>query len=164
MTCVLHCNNHCKTFSYKWHHGNKDMDGKYFEGITCEVDPVLFSFVPPLSITSVIGLSFKSSVIDRWSTNQCFIPNTDSILSLSHHPQDKTAAISHATYSEAFSWMKSFVFWFRFHWRLFLRVQLIQHWFRWWLGAEYATSHFWTNADPIHWRTCAAIGGDGLRR
>ena len=35
-------------------------------------------------------------------------------------------------------WMKSFVFWFEFHWSLFLRVQLtiIQHWFRWWLGDE----------------------------
>ena len=34
--------------------------------------------------------------------------------------------------SNAFSWMKSFVFWLNFHWSLFLRVQLTitQHWFR----------------------------------
>ena len=34
--------------------------------------------------------------------------------------------------SNVFSWMKSFVFWFEFHWSLFLRVHLtiIQHWFR----------------------------------
>ena len=54
------------------------------------------------------------------------------------------AAISQATHSSAFSWMKTFVFWFEFHWRLFLMVQLIitQHWFRWCLGAEDATSHY----------------------
>ena len=40
--------------------------------------------------------------------------------------------ISHMTFSNAFSWMKYFVFWLKFHWSLFLRVQLTitQHWFR----------------------------------
>ena len=35
-------------------------------------------------------------------------------------------------FSDAFSWMKKFVFWLKFHWRLFLRVQLTisQHWLR----------------------------------
>ena len=34
-------------------------------------------------------------------------------------------------FSDAFSWMKRFVFWFKFHWSLFLRDQLTmtQHWF-----------------------------------
>ena len=44
-----------------------------------------------------------------------------------------------------------------------------QHWFRWWLGAEQATSHYitnaeainWTNAGPVHWRKYAALGGGG---
>ena len=37
-----------------------------------------------------------------------------------------------------------FVFWFEFHWSLFPRVQLTmsQHWFRKWLGAEQAASHY----------------------
>ena len=32
----------------------------------------------------------------------------------------------------------------KFHWSLLLRVQLtiFQHWFRWWLGANQATSHY----------------------
>ena len=53
-------------------------------------------------------------------------------------PKIKMAAISQTIFSYAFSWMKRFVFWFEFHWSLFLRVQLTitQHWFRWWLGAE----------------------------
>ena len=34
---------------------------------------------------------------------------------LSYLPLDKMAAISQAIFSNAFSWMKSFVFWFKFH-------------------------------------------------
>ena len=42
------------------------------------------------------------------------------------------AAISQKIFSDDCSWMKSFVFWLKFHWSLFLRVQLTisQHWFR----------------------------------
>ena len=40
--------------------------------------------------------------------------------------------ISQTTFSNELSWMKSFVFRFKFHWSLFIRVQLTisQHWFR----------------------------------
>ena len=40
--------------------------------------------------------------------------------------------ISQTIFSHAFSWMKSFVFWLKINWSLFLRVQLtiFQHWFR----------------------------------
>ena len=34
---------------------------------------------------------------------------------------DKMAAIFLTTFSSAFSWMKSFVFWLRFHWSLFVK-------------------------------------------
>ena len=56
---------------------------------------------------------------------------------------DKMAAISQTTHSNAFSWMKNFVFWCEFHWSLFLRVQLTinQHWFGWWLGTKQAASY-----------------------
>ena len=37
-------------------------------------------------------------------------------------PVDKMATISQMTFSSAFSWMKSLVFWFKFHWSLFLRL------------------------------------------
>ena len=39
-------------------------------------------------------------------------------------PLDKMAAVSQTTFSNAFSWMKTFVCWFKFHWTLFLTVQL----------------------------------------
>ena len=40
-----------------------------------------------------------------------------------HLPLDKMAAFSQTTFSNAFSWMKCLVFWLKFHWSLFLRVQ-----------------------------------------
>ena len=47
-------------------------------------------------------------------------------------PLDKMAVISQTIFSDAFLWVKSFAFWSKFHWSLFLRVQLTisQHWFR----------------------------------
>ena len=41
---------------------------------------------------------------------------------LTHLPLDKMAAFSQTIFSDAFMWMKSFAFWFKFHWSLFLRV------------------------------------------
>ena len=43
---------------------------------------------------------------------------------LAHWGQDKMADFSRTTFSDAFSWMKMFEFRLRFHWSLFLRVQL----------------------------------------
>ena len=53
-------------------------------------------------------------------------------------------AISQTTFSSICFLMKMFGFRLKFHWSLFLRTQLtiIQHWFRWWLGADKATSHY----------------------
>ena len=53
-------------------------------------------------------------------------------------------------FSVAFSWMKSFVYWLKFRWSLFPRVQLtkIQNWFRSWLGAHQATSHYLKQCWP----------------
>ena len=74
---------------------------------------------------------------------------------LTHHPLDKTAAISQTIFSDAFSWMKSFVFCLKFHQCLFLGAQwtIAQHWF------IRRQAIIWTNADPIHWRVYAALGG-----
>ena len=52
-------------------------------------------------------------------------------MSLTHLPWTTCmAAISQTIFSDASSWLKSFVFWLKFQWSLFLRVQLtiIQHW------------------------------------
>ena len=48
---------------------------------------------------------------------------------LTHLPLEKMATISKMIFSDAVSWMKSFVFLLNFHWSLFIRVQLTQHWF-----------------------------------
>ena len=71
-------------------------------------------------------------------THMHFIDN------LTHWGRDEMDAISQTTLSNAFSWMKMFAYRLKFHWSLFLRVQLTisQHWFRWWLGADQATSHY----------------------
>ena len=51
---------------------------------------------------------------------------------LTHWGRDKMDAISQTTSSSAFSWMKMFEFRLKFHWSLFLGVQLtiFQHWLR----------------------------------
>ena len=51
---------------------------------------------------------------------------------LTHWGRDKMDAISHTTLWSAFSSMKMFEFRLKFHWSLFLRVQLtiFHHWFR----------------------------------
>ena len=50
---------------------------------------------------------------------------------LTHWGRNKNTAILR-TFSNVFSWMKMYEFWLKFHWILFLRVQLtiFQHWFR----------------------------------
>ena len=46
-------------------------------------------------------------------------------------PLDMMTAISQIIFSDAFAWMKRFVFWLKFDWKLFVMVQLtlIWHWF-----------------------------------
>ena len=59
-------------------------------------------------------------------------------------PLDKMAAVSQTIFSYAFSWMKNFAFWFKIHLSLFQMIPLkrTEPWFRKWLGAECATSHY----------------------
>ena len=51
---------------------------------------------------------------------------------LTHWGRDKMAAVSQTTFLKTFSWMKMYEFWLKFHWSLFLRVQLtiFHHWLR----------------------------------
>ena len=62
-------------------------------------------------------------VIHGWSRHQH---------DLTHWCRGKMDAISQTTFWSAFSWMKMFEFRLKFHWSLFLRVQLtiFRHWFR----------------------------------
>ena len=63
------------------------------------------------------------------------------------------------TFSNAFSGMKLYKFRLRFHWTLFARVQLtiFQHWFRQWLGAVQATSHYLNLWWLVYWRIYASL-------
>ena len=78
----------------------------------------------------------RSLLFNVYSNGPC-MPNCTTackhfVFFLTHHPLDKMAAFSQMIYSDAFSWMKNFVFWSKFHLSLFLRVQLtmLQHCFR----------------------------------
>ena len=80
--------------------------------------------------------------------------------------RDEMDANSQTTFSSAFSWMKIFEFRLKFHWSLFLMVQLtiFQHWFRQWLGAGQATSHYLNQWWLIYRRIYASLGLNELMR
>ena len=84
---------------------------------------------------------------DHGSSASLMMCKTDLV---THLTLDKIAAISQTTFSDAFSWMRSFVFGFDSHWRLSLRVQLAihQHWFRYCICTEHATSHYLNQCRP----------------
>ena len=85
-----------------------------------------------------------------------------SYLSLTHLPLRKMAAISLTTFSNAFSWMKSFVFRFRFHWSLFLRVQLTIS--QQWVNIIYCLGPNWRPSVAIHWWDMQELTGIALNK
>ena len=93
-----------------------------------------------------------------WSVN---IGSDNGLVPLIHLPLDKMAVISQMIFSDAFSWMKSLVFWLKFHWSLFLSVQLTTPG----IGLDNGLAPnrrqaiIWSNADMIHWRIYAALQG-----
>ena len=80
-------------------------------------------------------------------------------------PLDKMAAISKTTFSNAFSWMKSFVF-------MIILLKFVSREGSSWQYRSICSSNVlapnrrqaitWTNADPVHQRIYAALGGDEL--
>ena len=79
---------------------------------------------------------------------------------LTHWGWDKIAAIFQTTFSNAFSSLKMYQFLLRFHWSLFLSVQLtiFQHWFRQWFGAGQATRHCLNQWWLVYCRIYASLG------
>ena len=90
----------------------------------------------------------------------CFISHC-----LTHWGRDQIDAISQTTYSNTFSRMKMNEFHIGFPWSLFLRFELtiFQHWFRYWLGADLATSHYLNQWWLVYWRIYASLGLNELR-
>ena len=82
---------------------------------------------------------------------------------LKHWDCDKMAAISLTTFSNAYSWMKMYEFRLRFHWSLFLKVQLTKplHWQ--WLGADQVTSHYLNQWWLVYRRIYASLGLNELK-
>ena len=84
---------------------------------------------------------------------------------LTHLPLDKMASILQTIFSDALLWMKSFVFWSKFHWSLFLRLKLTK---KNTIGLDNGVvpnkqeAVIWTHVDLIHWHIYAALGGDEL--
>ena len=76
----------------------------------------------PIALPPPIWVYWKSFDIDH-------LRYQGYLVILTHWGWDKMAAVSQTTLSNAFSWMIMLEFRLRFHWNLFLRVQLtiIQH-------------------------------------
>ena len=79
---------------------------------------------------------------------------------LTHWGWDKMVTIFQTTFSNAFSWMKINKCWLRFQWSLFSRAQLsiFPYWFRQWLGAVQATSHYLNQWLLVYWRIYTSLG------
>ena len=86
-------------------------------------------------------------------------------VNLTHWGRDEMADIFQTTFSNAFSGRKMYDFRFGFQWSLFLRVQLtlFQHWFRYWLVADQATSYYLDQCSLVYWRIYASLGLNELR-
>ena len=71
----------------------------------------------------------------------------------------------HAIFSNAFSPMKMYEVRRKFHWSLFLKGQLtiLQHWFKWWLGATRATSRYLNQWCLVYRRIYATVRLDKFR-
>ena len=111
----------------------------------------LVSCTPSQSIGLVLGHALF------WYWVSSCIPFSNS---LTLWVRDKMDAISQTTFWSAFPWMKMFEFRLKFHRSLFLRVQLttVQHWFRYWLGAVQARSHYLNQWWLDYRRIYASLG------
>ena len=79
-----------------------------------------------------------------------------------HLPLHKMVAISQTMFSYVLSWRKGFPFWLKLHWSFFFKgpkLIVTQHWFRYWLGAEWATSHHLDQCSPDSLKHICANGG-----
>ena len=88
-----------------------------------------------------------------------------SFLYSAHWERDKMATIYQTTFSNSFSWMKTYTFRLRFYRNLKPKVQLtiFQHLFRQWLGAVHAISHYLNQWRLVYWRIYASLGLSELR-
>ena len=86
----------------------------------------------PLREQRLFSFSYALSNIKTAEDSAAPGAMTSSYSILTHLLLDKMAAMSQTIFSDVYSWLESFVFWLKFHWSLFMRVQftITQHWFR----------------------------------
>ena len=118
--------------------------------------PITLSLIPTKPAKWTRFVSFDYLRTPRGGVNV-----SSKIVHLTQWGRDKMAVMFfQTTFSDAFSWMKINEFRLKFHWSLFLRVQLtiFHHWFRSWLGAGQATSHYLNQWRLVYWRVFASLG------
>ena len=100
----------------------QNTNGNYFDYLKWACCPLIW-------ISNSVDNSVSSS--GRKSKHVFMLPLITALRKeLTHWGREKMDAISQTTFSSAFSWMKMFEFQLRYHWSLFLNVQLtiFQHW------------------------------------
>ena len=132
---------------------------KFSDSSNILLDLIFFGFILETFDFAGETLSVVRRVMN-WLNLVCHWDYNSNAISLTHWGWDKMDAISQTTSSNAFSWMKMHEFRLRFHWNLFLRFELtiFQHWFRYWLGAGQATSHYLNQWWLVYWRIYASLG------
>ena len=130
--------------------------------------------MPPLKFRNGLVIS-PHTLLGMWLLihaespwNWLFLPKYSCLTTTcvkTHWGRDKMDAVSQSKFSRAFSSMKIVVFWLNFHWNMFPRIKLtiIQHWFRYWLGADQATSHYLNQWWLFYRRIYASLGLNELK-
>ena len=96
--------------------GSSAADDPVKQWARASADMVLIQFLQDVTITAPKGLICNDTVM-----------MTTSQIVLTHWGGDKMAVIFQTTFTNAFSCMKMYEFWLKFHWSWFLRVQLTIH-------------------------------------
>ena len=128
-----------------------------------KISPLLYGgFQISTAVLTKTCLSFKPTLFGfiphhgGWSNRR----TSGEMCRITHCGRDNMAAIFQTTFTNTFSSTKMLEFRLKFHWSLFLRVQLtiFQHWFRYWLVADQATSHYLNQCWLDNRRIYASLG------
>ena len=123
---------------YRWQstHNSQGINNLLDEDIhsfTFNMEVVCMTASSPLSTPDVMAIRCRKAVNMTRFFFSCVNPySCHQNIWLTHLGRDKIDAILQTTFSNAISWMKMLKFRLKFHWSMFLRVQLtiFQHWFR----------------------------------
>ena len=132
-TPLIFCHKPCRALH--WRHNRCDCLSNH-QPYDCLLNPLFKRRSKKISKLHIPGLCEGNSLnsLHKWPVmRKMFLFDdvsmhtahftTNSSVAINSSPLDKVAFISQIFW-DAFSWMKSFVFWFKFPWCLLLRVQL----------------------------------------